>query len=46
LASIKHSPAPVSETVAPEIAHAPVALDKSIEKVTALPDAPPVAVTV
>ena len=45
LASILHVPAVVKETVAVEIEQTEVA-ELSIVKMTGLPDAPPVAVTV
>jgi hypothetical protein len=46
LASITHFPAPVNDTLAALIVHAPAALLESMLNVTAFPDAPPLAVTV
>jgi hypothetical protein len=46
LASITQVPAPLKLTVEDEIEQAPDVDEASIEKVTGLPDPPPVALTV
>ena len=46
LASITHVPVPVKLTVVPEMEQAPEVEEEAIENVTALPEPPPVALTV
>ena len=46
MASITQVPAPVKLTVAPLIEQAPEVEEEAIENVTALPEPPPVALTV
>jgi hypothetical protein len=46
LASITQVPAPLKLTVAPLIEQAPEVDEEAIENVTALPEPPPVALTV